>query len=95
MDCIIDVEDHGGARLVRLAGRLADAQVPDLLSVCADSAHVRELNLHHLVSVDPVGLSALQRLRERGITLVDVPTYIQMKLEALVRSASARCPGRA
>ena len=89
MDCIIDVEEERGVRVVRLAGRLAEAQVPDLLRVCAEHAQIHEMNLRDLVSVDAVGLSALHRLRER-IVLVDTPIYIALKLEALAKSASVR-----
>ena len=35
MECRIDVEDQAGVYVVRVAGRLTDVQVPDLLRVCA------------------------------------------------------------
>jgi hypothetical protein len=89
VDCIIDVEEGKGVRVVRLAGRLAEAQVPDLLRVCAEQAQIHEMNLRDLVSVDAVGLTALHRLRDR-IALVDVPIYIALKLEALAKNASVR-----
>jgi hypothetical protein len=47
-----------------------------------------QLHLGYLISVDAVGLEALHRLRERGATFIEVPAYIQLKLDAY----SARQP---
>ena len=90
MDCRIEVVEGSDHRTVRLAGRLAEAQVPDLLGVCADRHALLLLNLGNLISVDAVGLETLHRLRERGATLLEVPAYIQLKLDAF----SARQPLR-
>jgi len=81
MDCRIEVIDRSDHRVVRLAGRLAEAEVPDLFTVCA-AASVR-LDLGDLISVDLVGLDALHRLRQGGTVFLDVPEYIQLKLDAL------------
>ena len=89
MDCRIEVVKEHGQRLVRLAGRLAEAQVPDLLDVCSDNSVTLRLRLGDLISVDAVGLETLHRLRERGATLTEVPAYIQLKLDGL-RTARAR-----
>jgi len=88
VDCRIEVVDEPEHRLVRLAGRLADAQVPDLVRVCSENAMALQLHLGYLISVDAVGLEALHQLRERGVTFIEVPAYIQLKLDAY----SARQP---
>jgi len=83
---IVDQTDH---RLIRLAGRLADAQVPELLAAHA-GAGVVTLDLSELVSVDSVGLEALERLRREGAELREVPAYIQLKLDSLAKRAAQR-----
>ena len=82
MECLIEVVDRSDHRIVRLAGRLAEAQVPELFKVCGDTAIGIELDLANLISVDPVGLDALDRLRKRGAAFTDVPAYIQLKLDS-------------
>ena len=57
------------------------AQVPELLEACAGALPI-EINLADLVSADPAGIEALQRLRDRGATLVGAPGYIQLKLDS-------------
>jgi hypothetical protein len=90
VECLIEVVDGPDHQLVRLAGRLAEAQVPELLRVCDASAVPLQLHLGNLLSVDAVGLETLFRLRQRGAVLTDVPAYIQLKLD----SVSARRPLR-
>ena len=41
MECLIEVVEGSNHRLVRLAGRLTAAQVPDLMGVCDDAAVLR------------------------------------------------------
>jgi ABC-type transporter Mla MlaB component len=81
VDCWIGVVQQVDQRLVRLAGRLSVAQVPELLEACAGALPI-EINLADLVSADPAGIEALQRLRERGATLVSAPGYLQLKLDS-------------
>jgi hypothetical protein len=81
VDCWIGVAQETDRRLVRLAGRLSALQVPDLLEVCVDVLPL-ELDLGDLVSADPAGIEALQRLRARGATLVGAPGYLQLKLDS-------------
>jgi hypothetical protein len=80
MECMIEVIERSDHRVVRLAGRLTEAHVPDLFNVCATSVR---LDLGNLISVDLVGLDALHRLQQRGTVFTDVPEYIQLKLNAL------------
>jgi hypothetical protein len=85
---IVDRPDH---RLIRLAGRLAEAQVPELLKVSAGSSLLVRLHLGELISVDAVGLEALHGLKCGGSELLEVPAYIQLKLDTLsARNASRR-----
>ena len=81
MDCWIGVTRDGDRCAVRLAGRLTGAQVPELLEACANVLPM-ELDLADLVSADPAGIEALQRLRGQGATLVSVPGYLQLKLDS-------------
>ena len=85
---IVDGRDH---RLIRLAGRLAEAQVPELRKACATTVAGIHLDLGELISVDAVGLEALHGLRGAGAQLLEVPAYIQLKLDRLsVRNVSRR-----
>lgn len=86
VECWIDHADESTRRVVRIAGRLASAQVPDLLRVCA-SGERRELvlDLSDLLNADPVGLEALRRLQREGATFVKVSQYIRLKLDAAPR----------
>jgi hypothetical protein len=80
VECWIGVSDDGNRRVVRLAGRFGEAQVPELLSAC-ESAGELTLDLFELVSMDPAGLDALHRLRQRGVRIVGASGYIQLKLD--------------
>jgi hypothetical protein len=79
VDCWIGVVTEVDRRIVRLAGRLSSAHVPELLAACA--VHLVELDLTDLVSADAAGIDALQRIRSKGATLVGTPGYIQLKLD--------------
>ena len=81
MECWIGVVQGPSQRIVRLAGRLSAAQVPELLGACADVQAV-ELDLTDLVSADMTGIEALQRLRSQGATLTGTPGYLQLKLDS-------------
>ena len=65
---------------MRVAGRLTDAQVPDLLEACAKPAFVR-LDLADLDSANGVALEGLRRLRKAGPQIVDVPRFIQLLID--------------
>lgn len=91
VDCWIGVAQEQGRRVVRLAGRLAEAQVPDLLMACS-APEPTHLDLSDLMSVDAAGLEALRRVEARGTVLIAVPGYIRLQLEA---PSKARRPGAA
>ena len=81
-------------RIVRLAGRLSIAQVPELLGACGDPLP-DDIDLKDLVSADPAGIEALQGLRGRGARLVGAPGYLQLKLDTTpARPASPFGQGR-
>jgi hypothetical protein len=80
VDCWIGVVEEHDRRVVRLAGKLCAAQVPELLLACAASGPLH-LDLTELVSTDAAGVEALQRVRAQGAVLVGVPGYIQLKLD--------------
>jgi CheY-like chemotaxis protein len=66
---------------VRLAGRLTDAQVPELLQACENHPLV-DLNLVDLLSADAAGIDAMRRLRSGGAKLIGTNGYIQIKLDS-------------
>jgi hypothetical protein len=80
VECWIGLARESDRRIVRLAGRLTEAQVPELLWAGAGAGPV-QLDLTELVSADLAGFDALRRMREAGATLVGVPVYIQLRLE--------------
>jgi hypothetical protein len=90
VECWIGVSQEPDRLLVRLAGRLDEAHVPDLLRACADAVGAVQIDLSDLLSADPVGLDALQRVRASGARLIGVPAYIELKLD---EAASERPPG--
>ena len=81
MECWIGVVREGDRRVVRLAGCLSAAHVPELLRACAEERAL-ELDLTELVSADMAGIDALQRIRGAGAALTGAPGYIQMKLDS-------------
>lgn len=90
MECWIGVGEDGERRVVRLAGWFGEAQVPELMQVCAPGGPV-SLDLSELVSTDAAGLEALSRIREQGALITGAPTYIQLRLDSISRKS---CPSR-
>jgi hypothetical protein len=82
--CRIQVRRENDRVIVRLAGRLAGREVPELLAACiADEPPILELD--ELVSADAIGLDALLRLEAGGAQLIELPEYIRLKLNVLAR----------
>ena len=79
---------------MRLAGRLTVAQVPELLQECAEGGPLR-LDLTDLLSADPAGIEALQRIRAAGATLVGAAGYIQLKLDSPAGGPTSAPPPKA
>jgi hypothetical protein len=60
-----------------LAGRLNAAQAPELRSAFAEAIGPVCLDLTDLLSVDPVGLDVLQRLRQAGAEIIGAAHYLR------------------
>lgn len=73
------IAQEADRRVIRLAGRLAFPQVPELLHACEGTSRL-QLDLKDMVSADAAGIDALRRIRARGAELLNVPGYIQLKL---------------
>ena len=89
MDCRIQVVQEGDLRIVRVAGRLEDAQVPDLLAACYEADRAVQVDLTDVISIDTIAVEALHRVRDAGARLVGVPKYIQLKLDTLASRSRA------
>lgn len=85
MVCRIETRRENDRTVVRLAGRLSDGQVPDLLAACAQEGEPPILELDELVSADSVGIDALLRIEQQGARLIGLPEYLRLKLESLSR----------
>ena len=81
--CRIEVRDENNVRTVSVAGRLADAHVPDLLIACGEVSGALRMDLTDVLSADAIAIEALRRIRDGGAELVGVPKYIQLKLDSL------------
>jgi hypothetical protein len=87
VDCWIGVAQEAGRRVVRLAGRLSDAQVPELSRAC-DGANQLVLDLTDLLSADAAGLEAIRKLRDAGASISGAPGYIKLKLDLAANGTS-------
>jgi hypothetical protein len=83
--CRIVTRRENNRLVVHLAGRLGEAQVPELLEVCEQSNGPPLLELDELVSADGIGIDALRRIEEQGAELVGMPQYMRLKLDVLAR----------
>ena len=86
MVCRIETRRENDRTVIRLAGRLSDGQVPDLLAACAGSDGPPIVELDELVSADSVGIDALLRIEQQGAHLIGLPEYLRLKLESLSRA---------
>jgi hypothetical protein len=86
VECWIDHADEPTRRVVRIAGRLASAQVPDLMRVCAvNDRRQLVIDLTDLLNADATGVEALRRLQREGATIVKVSQYMRLKMDAAAR----------
>ena len=85
VECRIELVREDAQPIVRLAGRLAEAQAGAFLEACAGAGASPVLDLTDLVSADAVGFDALLRMQAQGARLVGLPEYMRLKLELLVR----------
>lgn len=82
VDCWIGLAQESHRRVVRLAGRLCEVQVPELLRACEGAGAPLVLDLSDLLAVDATGIEAIRSLQRAGATLVGANGYIQLKLES-------------
>jgi hypothetical protein len=68
-------------RVIRLAGRLEQAQTADLIRLCDQPPKALRLDLGDLISADPAGYQTLGMLRRRGTEFVGVSPYMALQLE--------------
>ena len=83
--CRIEVTRDQAGVVVKLAGHLTGAHVPDLLAACAERPSHSRVMLDELLSADVVGLDALRRVEDHGAELVDLLEYLRFELDALRR----------
>ncbi len=86
MVCRIDVVQGPAACTVRVAGRLAGANVDELLRVCSQASGALRIDLTDLLSVDPAGIGALRRLVDNGAELCGVAQYLRPELGVAART---------
>lgn len=80
MVCRIDVARSADAWTVHVAGRLAAANVEDLVRVCREVAPPIRIDLTDLMSIDAAGVCALRRLAASGAELCGVAHYLKHEL---------------
>jgi hypothetical protein len=80
VQCRIEIRQESERVVVRLAGRLGEAQVATLLEACSQAKEPPRLELDDLVSADAMGIDALLRIEQRGAQLVGLPQYLRIKL---------------
>ena len=80
-----DIDDSGGQRTFRLAGRLEKEPSAELARLCAEAGVPVRLDLTDLLSADDAGLEALVALRSRGAELVGASPYLALRLETASR----------
>ena len=85
VQCRIETRLENDRLVVRLAGRLGEAQVAALLEACVGASGQPRLELNDLVSADAMGIDALLRIEERGAQLIGLPEYLRLKLNDLSR----------
>lgn len=83
VDCWIGVIHEADKCLVRVAGTLTRAQVPELVKACSQCGSL-VLDLQDLVNADAAGIEAIRSLRSGGATLVGASGYIQIKIDSPV-----------
>jgi hypothetical protein len=82
--CRIWIEREAERLVIHVAGRLSQAEVPELLQACG-SSQPTVLDLDEMVSADAVGIDALMRIERSGSRLVGLPHYVRLKMDVLAR----------
>ena len=82
--CRIESRRESSGLVVRVAGRLGEGQVPDLLEACVQTTGAI-IELDQLTSADVAGIATLWRLEQQGARLVGLPEYLRLTIETLAR----------
>lgn len=85
MLCRIESRRQNDRIVLRLVGRLAEAQVPALLEAFATAGETPLIELDELVSADAVGVDALLRMERLGAELIGLAEYLRLTLDVLAR----------
>jgi len=91
VDCWIGVIRENDKCVVRVAGTLTHAQVPEFLKACANCPQL-VLDLVDLQNADVAGIDAIRRLRGAGASLVGTTGYVQLKLDSPVVASTRGLP---
>ena len=86
MQCRIECRHRNTQLIVHVRGSLGEAQVPDLLEVCAWEP-LPIIELDDLLSADDAGLGALLQIERQGAQLVGLSLYLQREVETSRASA--------
>ena len=78
----MQIVQEGDVRVVRVAGHLTSAQVPDLLAACREATSRVRVDLSDLLLADPIATDALRRVREAGAEMVGLPRYMLARLDS-------------
>ena len=65
---------------VAVAGQLEHVHVADLNRLCSEAPGPVVVDMSDLLSVDSIAVDALRRLRQKGVTIVGAPRYLQFAL---------------
>ena len=76
-----EVCDRESVRVIRLAGRLEQQQLPELMGLCNGAPKTLRLDLGDLLSADAAGFQTIGMLRRRGTEVVCASPYVTMQLE--------------
>jgi hypothetical protein len=79
--CRIHKAQDGDRVIVVVAGRVEEAHVGDLNRLCSEDSRSVVLDLTDVLSADHIAVEALRRLRNRGVSIVGAPRYLQFTLD--------------
>jgi len=85
----MQVGQEADVRVVRIAGRLTSAQVPDLLAACRDANCRVSIDLSDMLTADPIAIDALRRVRAAGAEVAGIPRFLLAKLDSECGSGDA------
>jgi len=81
----IDIESEGSVTVVRIIGRLSNTAVKKLIEACDQVKGAIVMDLSDLRSADTSGISAIQRLSEKGAEIRGASPFIHLLLKDVSR----------